>query len=567
MQTALFISGRFADDPSPVFIQFRRACGFTSWYLHHKPLSRYDSKMKVVRCKEWLMIHRRLGWCAMVVLLFVHDVGAEVKLPAVFSDHAVLQRDIKIPIWGWASPGEEIQISLGDHKGSTKANDQGEWKVNVGPLKAGGPLTLTVAGKNRVTVKNILVGEVWLCSGQSNMAMTVQRSNNFKEESARARFPKIRMFTVARNPTSTPQKDCTGSWVVCSPDTVGRFSATAYFFGLHLHQQLDVPVGLINSSYGGTAIEAWTSMDAQKGKAPLKPILAQWQERAARYHPNKAKAAYEKRLAAWKKAAAKAKAAGKKPRRRPRRPVDPKVDQNHPANLFNGMIAPLVPYGLRGAIWYQGERNARTVETAQRYAFQLPLLIEDWRTRWGQKEFPFFWVQLPNFKQRKDTPGAISAWAEIRESMRRSLTVPNTGMAITIDVGEAGDIHPKNKQAVGKRLALTALEKVYGKDVVGSGPLVQSHKVRGNEVVISFRSTGDKLVTSDGKPVRGFAIANETGQWLWAKARIEGKTVVVSHPDVKVPTAIRYAWADNPDVNLVNSAMLPASPFQIRLER
>jgi sialate O-acetylesterase len=509
-------------------------------------------------------MHRERLWTAGLAGLFLLAAGtarADVKLPSVFTDHAVLQYGMPVPIWGWADPGEKVSVAIGKQTASTEADAKGKWQVSLGPLNTGKPVTMIVKGKNQITIKDVLVGEVWLCSGQSNMALRVSGCKDFEKEKAEAKYPQIRMFQVANRPAQTPEEDVPGTWIVCSPETVGGFSATAYFFGREIHKRLDAPVGLINSSVGGTAVEAWTSMDVQKNKKYLASLFADWNRRAANYDAVKAKTRYEKQLAAWKEAAAKARAEGKRPPRRPRAPVDPRSDRNHPSNLFNGMIAPLIPYALRGAIWYQGERNARTVETARLYRQQLPLLIQDWRKRWGQGDFPVYWVQLPNFKERKDDPGETSAWAVIRESMAACLRVPNTGMAVTIDVGEAKNIHPKNKQAVGKRLALAALAQAYKQDVVGKSPSYRSHAVRGNEIVVTFDTGGSKLV-SKGDEVRGFALADAKGQWHWAKARIDGDQVIVSHPDVKKPTGVRYAWGDNPDCNLYNAAGLPAGPFR-----
>lgn len=510
---------------------------------------------------------RRLPLVLLGFVLSTSTVFAEVKLPAVFSDHAVLQRGVAVPVWGWAEPGEKVAVTLGSVKAEATADGQGRWRVALGPLEPGEPRTLVVEGGNRIEVKDVLVGDVWLCSGQSNMAMTVNRCKDFEKEQAQANYPKIRMFKTAATPAREPQQDCTGAWVVCSPDTVSGFSGTAYFFAREVHGEVGVPVGLLNSSVGGTAIEAWTSMDAQKNVKELSPVFAPWDRAAADYDEAKARADYDRRLADWKVVAAKARAEQKQPPRRPQPPVHPRVDRNHPANLFNGMIAPLVPYAIKGAIWYQGERNARNVETAELYRTQLPLLIKDWRTRWGQGDFPFYYVQLPNFKKPTDDPGAESAWAVMRESMRQSLSTPSTGMAITIDVGEEGDIHPKNKQDVGKRLALLALARVYDKKGPVSGPLVQSAKVENAEVVLTFEYTGGTLKTQDGGKPIGFALADADGKWHWAEARIEGDTVVVSHPDVKTPRAVRYAWADNPRCNLCNAAGLPASPFEHGLSR
>lgn len=495
-----------------------------------------------------------------VLALAATAAPAEVKLPAVISDHAVLQRDTAVPVWGTAAPGEEVTVTLADQMIVTKAGDDGRWRVKFEKLTAGGPHTLTVKGTNTLTVKDVLVGEVWLCSGQSNMAMAVSGCNNFDEEKAAATHPNIRMFREASGAATEPKTGGAGKWEVCSPTTVGGFSATAYFFGRDLHKALNVPVGLINSSVGGTPIEAWVSWDAQKDMNELKPLFEQWDKSAAAFDPKKAEADYQEKLAAWKEAAQKAKDAGQKPPQAPRKPVHPTLDAHHPAVLFNGKIAPLVPYAIRGALWYQGESNANKYAPA--YGAQLRSMIADWRTRWGQGEFPFAWVQLPNFHKLQTKPVEESNWVTVRDQMDRALDVPNTGMAVTLDVGEANDIHPKNKQAVGHRLALWALAGVYGqKDVVASGPVYVSHEVKGNEVVVTFRNTSGGLSAKGGE-LKGFAICGPDKQWVWANARIEGDRVVLTHTEVKQPTAVRYAWADNPTATLINGAGLPAAPFR-----
>jgi hypothetical protein len=486
---------------------------------------------------------------------------AEVKLPAIFSDHMVLQREAGVPVWGWADPGEKVEVVIAGQTKTTAADAAGKWSVKLDKLSASEPVTLTVKGKNTVTVKDVLVGEVWLASGQSNMQLPVNGATNVWAEKASAKFPQIRMFTVARHTAITPQTNCEGKWVVCSPETVGNFSAAAYFFGRELHQKLGVAVGLINASWGGTAIEAWTSMPVQEGKKELAPVFEIWRQKTSvPYDEAKAMAQYEKQMTVWKNVSEKAKAAGKTPPQQPKVPVAPRLQSNHPANLFNGMIAPIIPYAIRGGIWYQGENNAHD-EFAKLYATQLPLLIQDWRTRWNEGAFPFAWVQLPNFKKRTDDPGATSAWAVMRESMLHTLAVTNTGMAIAIDVGEAANIHPKNKQAVGHRLALWALATVYGEKIPYSGPLPAGQKIKGNEITLSFMHTDSGLLAKEGE-LKGFAIAGADQKWVWAKARIEGDQVIVSSVEVKSPVAVRYAWADNPDGNLYNGAGLPASPFR-----
>jgi hypothetical protein len=399
---------------------------------------------------------------------------------------------------------------------------------------------------------------VWLASGQSNMAMTVNRARDFEKEKAAADHPQIRTFTVARSPKREPQADCKGQWVVCSPETVGTFSAAAYFFGRLIQREVGVPVGLINSSYGGTDVCAWTSEEAMKREPAVEPVLAKWARDQANWDPARAKAAHEKQLEKWQADAARAKAEGKPAPRKPAEPVEPRLSQNHPANLYNGMIAPVLPYAIKGALWYQGEANSGNAEAGQRYKVQLPLLIADWRARWGQGDFPFAWVQLPNYNRNGE------GWMLVREAMLESLKVPHTGMAVTTDVGDPGDIHPTNKQAVGERLAWWALAAVYGRaNVPASSPLPGKHEVAGKEVVVTFAHTGGGLTARGGGEVRGFVIAGADKKWLPAKARIEGDRVIVWHPDVAEPAAVRYNWAANPDGNLFNATgQLPATPFR-----
>jgi sialate O-acetylesterase len=495
---------------------------------------------------------------ALAVCTLAASAGANVTLPAIFSDHMVLQRDAAIPVWGWADAGEQVGVTIAGQTKSATADSNGKWTIKLDKLSAGEPTTLTVKGKNTITINDVLVGEVWLCSGQSNMGMTVSGAIDFDKEKAAANHPRLRMFIETSGPATEPQEQCHGAWHVCSPETVGGFSATAYFFGRDLHQKLDIPVGLVHSSVGGTPVEAWTSMDAQKDLAPLKPIFTSWEERQTKWDAQKAKGEYETQLAKFKEAAAKAKAEGKPAPRPPQKPAEPNLDGHHPGNLFNGKIAGLIPYAIRGAIWYQGESNAGA---GYLYELQLKTLITDWRIRWGEGDFPFAWVQLPNFQAPQKQPVEDSGWVQVREGMLKTLALPNTGMAITLDVGEANNIHPKHKQEVGQRLAMWALGTVYGQNVATSGPLAADHKTNGNEIVISFQHTDGGLVARGGE-LKGFAIAGADHQWVKASAKISGETVVVSSPDVKAPVAVRYAWANNPDCNLFNGAGIPAAPFR-----
>ena len=488
---------------------------------------------------------------------------AEVSLPSIFSEHMVLQREQGVPVWGWADAGEEVTVSIGKQTKTVKAGADGKWTVKLDKLSAGEPATMTVKGKNTIEIPDVLVGEVWLCSGQSNMAFTVNRALNFEQEKTTADLPKIRTFTVLSGSALEPAEKCAGKWIVCSPETVGTFSAAGYFFGRELQAKLNVPVGLVHSSVGGTPIEAWTSWEAQKNLPQIKFIFDSWDKKMAEYDPQKASANYEKQKAAWQAAAETAKAEGKKPANAPRAPVDPKMDAHRPANLFNGKIAPLIPYAIRGAIWYQGESNADTVERGAAYRTQLPLMIADWRKRWGS-EFPFAWVQLPDFVAH-DSDG----WALVQEAMLKSLKVPHTGMAVALGLGETHDIHPKNKQEVGKRLATWALADVYakkaGKGATGGsatsmGPLFASQKISGKEVTVTFIQAAG-LAAKDGE-LKGFTIAGEDKQWKPATAKIVKGSVVVSSPEVAKPVAVRYAWGSNPEFSLFNAAGLPASPFR-----
>jgi len=485
-------------------------------------------------------------------------VAAEVRLPAVLGDHMVVQAGQPVPVWGWADPGEKVTVALANQSKTATADAKGRWSVQLDALKPGGPHTLKVEGKNALERADVLVGEVWLCSGQSNMAMTVGGVVDKEAEIAAADYPKIRMFITERKTADVPQDDCAGKWLVCSPQTVAGFSATAYFFGRELHQKLDLPIGLLHSSWGGTPIQAWTSWEAQAAQPELKPMLDGFRRAIETYDPQAAQQRYEQQLAKWEAARAKAKEEGQAfKQRKPQPPMNPRLSQGGPARLYNGMIAPLVPYALRGAIWYQGEANAGG---AKLYGLQLRTLIANWRADW-KCEFPFLFVQLPNFMAPQQKPSETSGWPLIREQFFQTLAVPDTGMAVTIDVGEANDIHPRNKQAVGKRLAQWALAKVYDKDVVACGPLYKGMRKDGGKIVVEF-DYADGLAARDGGKLRGFAIAGEDQKFVWADATIEGNQVIVSSPEVTAPAAVRYAWANNPDCNLVNKAGLAASPFR-----
>ena len=495
---------------------------------------------------------------ALLLLPFGKISAGDLKLAAVFSDHMVLQRDKPVPVWGWADQGEKITVEFGGQKQSAVADADGKWQIKLVPMAASAESqTLVVLSEKpdrKAEVSDVLVGEVWLGSGQSNMAMTVNRAKDFETEQAAANFPLIRMFKEESAASATAQADSKGKWAVCSPETVAGYSATLYFFGRELHRELNVPIGLINSSVGGTPIESWIAEEAQAKVPELKDLVEAQAKTAAAIDEATMKANYEKQLARWKAQAEKAKKDGTKAPRRPTDPLESIRRKGNSGGLFNGKISPLIPYAVRGIVWYQGEANAAPGKGPY-YQYQLPLLVNDWRSRWGE-ELPFAWVQLPNFGREGD------GWSLVREAMLKTLSLPKTGMAITVDIGETKDIHPKNKQDVGGRLALWALGEVYGKTVPAtSGPLPAGHKVDGDSITVTFLHADGGMVAKGGE-LKGFVVAGEDQQWKLAQARIVGKTVVVSSSEVSRPVAVRYAWSADPDCNLFNEAGLPASPFR-----
>lgn len=469
----------------------------------------------------------------------------------VFSDHMVLQRGGPVGVWGRAAPGSSVRVEIAGRTAEGSCDARGRWRVELPELPAGGPYQLVLkarppdpaADAEVVTLRDVLVGEVWLCSGQSNMEWPVRRAMNAEQEIAAADHPRIRLFKVRKVVSRTPLEDTTGGWrdrtwrwVRCSPESVPEFSAVGYFFGRELQAALDVPVGLIQAAWGGTPAEAWTSRETMEAHGEFAPILERWQQ-------------VDRAFARWREAAAKAREAGKKP------PAPPRRRPDHPhrvSGLYNGMIAPLLGFSIRGVIWYQGESNA---SRARQYLDLFPAMIRDWRRSFGREELPFLFVQLANFRVR----GQPESWAELREAQRRALELPATGMAVTIDIGDPGDIHPRNKQEVGRRLALLARARVHGEDVVCSGPSFESVERVGRTLRLAF---DQELRTADGGPPRGFEIAGPDGRFVPARARLEGRTVVLEAEAVAAPAAARYAWTDAPSCNLVNTAGLPASPFR-----
>ena len=497
------------------------------------------------------------------------SLRADITLPRVFGDNMVLQRDKPIPVWGKASPGEKVAVAFAGQEKATTAGENGSWQVTLDALPANKtPQSFVVSGKNKLTLDNVLVGEVWLCSGQSNMEFLVEKSANPEEEKAAANFPEIRHFKVPRTSSAFPQADAKGNWQVCSPSTVGGFTAVGYFFARELFQKLDVPIGLMHSSWGGTSIEVWMSPES----ITAAPALAELNDKIlsqSSLSPD-GKKRHEEYLGDLKKwtTATEEALAMDKPITEPPAVPWPAWENPQPTQLYNGMIHPLAPFAMRGALWYQGESNG--FEGAI-YKTKLEALISGWRTKWNQGDFPFYIVQISNFNK----PSAEGkTWAGVREAQRQALSIPNTGLAVTIDIGETKDIHPKNKQDVGKRLALWALAGPYGKPIEPSGPLYKSYSAEGSKIRISFDHAKDGLVIgkeaglapvepNPTEKLKWIEIAGEDRLFKPAQAVIEGGELVVSSPEVPSPAAVRYAYKQDPvGANLYNTQGLPASPFR-----
>lgn len=501
------------------------------------------------------MVRKTTTCCCVAMLALAGSAWAAVSTPSILGSHMVLQAGQPLPVWGKADPGEPVTVSMDGDTVSTTADDDGHWRVELPKRKKGGPLEMTITGKDNVlTYSDILIGEVWIGSGQSNMQWMVKDSNDAEAEVAAAQYPDIRLFYVERNVATEPQEDCKGEWVACTPETVPGFSAVLYFFGRDLHAALGKPVGLIHSSWGGTPAESWTSRETLLANPDLKVIVDRWDDTLAKYPA--AREAYDKALVDWQVEAEKAKAEGKDAPKKPGEPQGP----NSPwlaSGLYNAMIAPLVTYAIKGVVWYQGESN---VPRAYQYRTLFPAMIDDWRRAWNAP-ISFYYVQIANYLKTTSEPGD-SAWAELREAQDFALKLDKTGVAVIIDIGEADNIHPHNKQDVGKRLCLNALAKDYGKCREFSGPVLKDMKVKGDSVTLTFNHARHGLVAKGGDAPTGFAIAGEDKQFVWADAKIKRGRVTLSAEGVEHPVAVRYAWADNPVCNLYNKQGLPASPFR-----
>ncbi len=543
---------------------------------------------------------RSLGLSLLAATLIYPSPGrADVKMPGIFGDHMVLQQEMKIPVWGWADAGEEVTVTLGTDSAKATADAEGNWRVDLKSLPTETkPLTLTVTGKNSVKFDDVLIGEVWVCSGQSNMEFNTGRAHNAATEVPKATDEQLRLFHVHNKISQVPLKDVEGKWELCSPTSVAGFTAVGYFFGHELRSSLNRPVGLIESSWGGMPAQAYTSLsglqkdppftgyitafetvvkNTPKAKEEYPKLLAEYNVTLKDWNETVG-VAYDATLKKWQADNDKAKAEGRpqlpKPNPttpKPKGPNPPEGGPSTPTVLYNANIAPLIPYGIRGAIWYQGESNAGN---GLEYRTLFPRMISDWREKWNEGDFPFLFVQLANYQAEQVQPAEVSGWALLREAQLMTLSLPNTGMASAVDIGNGKDIHPTNKMDVGLRLAQSAKKVAYKQEVVASGPLYDSMTIEGNKIRLIFKESGSGLQMGvppwlpDGSTppapteLKGFAIAGADKKFVWAKATIDGATVVVTADEVTSPVSVRYDWGNNPAGNLYNKENLPASPFR-----
>jgi len=475
---------------------------------------------------------------------------ADVSLPALLADHMVIQRGLPVHVWGMAAPHEGVSVSFrGETKAGT-ADDDGRWSVFLSPGEAGGPFPMSIKASNSIVLNDILVGDVWIASGQSNMEFPLSAVANTQAEIAAAQYPKIRLILVKHKPADYPVENIESQgWAACTPQTAAGFSAVAYFFARNLEQKLGVPIGLIESSWGGTPAESWTSLHGLSADASLMPVFAARAKTVAAESTTVLELQKEERE--YQQAIARAQAEGKP---LPSPSWHPDFDAWGPAALYNGMIAPLTGFAIRGVIWYQGESNSGP-DRAPLYAPLFQTMIRDWRSAWGEGDFPFLFVQIANWKSE-----AEEVWPVVRDAQRKALALKNTGMAVTIDIGDPDDIHPKNKQDVGLRLALAARAIAFGEAVEWSGPLLRQVTQEDHALRVWFDHANGLM--AKGAALNGFEVASSDGKYFQAETRIEGTSVVVSNSAVPKPVSVRYGWAANPNCNLFNREGLPASPFQ-----
>jgi sialate O-acetylesterase len=547
-----------------------------------------------------------------IALLSFEATFAEVRTPKVFGDNMVLQRGMPVPVYGWADADEQIAVEFKGKTYKTTTGADGKWRLTLGNYKAGGPYEMRITGKNNVlNYTNILIGDVWVASGQSNMEFGIQSDKNGKDAIANATDNQIHFFYVPMVVSLKPEYDTAPTnepnarWIVCSPEALANprwawhgFSAVGYYFARQLRQSTGVPIGMIASYKGGTPAESWMSIEGLKESPAYTKYVDRHKWLADHYEADKATYpqrqalyrdsltiwntevgnAYNEIIKRWNADVIAAKAAGQAapPRPKPARPApvapgDPLGGWGAPTACYNGIIVPILGYGIKGAIWYQGESNGDSFNDAVDYKNLFPRMISDWRKNWGQGDFPFLYVQLPNFRQPAVNPSSGN-WPWVREAQAKTLALINTGMAVTTDAGDALDIHPYDKSDPGNRLALVALHSVYGMKMVSSGPFYKSMKVEGNKIIISFDEVHKGLVVgrpnADGSlnpaniELKGFGIAGADHKFVWAKAILDGNKVIVSADEVVNPEAVRYNWADNPPGNLYNKDGLPARPFR-----
>ncbi|MEI7900370.1 MAG: sialate O-acetylesterase [bacterium] len=514
------------------------------------------------------ILRRTLSLGSLVALSLTASVCADVRMPGVFSDHMVLQRDAAVPVWGWAAPGERVAVRFGGKSASGVAGKDGKWLVKLPAMTVNAvPQELTVSGRNTVTITDVLVGDVWLGSGQSNMEMALRDIEKAKEEMATAAKPLIRLFTVPRNEKSQVAEDVPSKWAPCTPENIAGFSAVLYLFGREINAEAKVPVGLIHSSVGGTRIELWTAPEGLAAVPEFAGMTNSINNAEKQFNES-----LPAKITAMEEWLPKAKAALAGGGRVPLMPDWPQHPNPGVGSLYHGMIYPLVPFALRGFVWYQGEWNGGEDEI---YHQRMKALIAGWRSVWGHADLPFYYVQLARMPEKEHSPWSGNGLAPTRDAQRRSLDIPHTGMATIIDLEGSSGWHPGNKQDVGKRLALWALRNEYGRtNLVASGPLYTSRRVEGNAIRVSFDSVGSGLVvgTKTGRepmkltpdqPLKNFAIAGADKKWVHARAVISGNDVLVSAPEVAKPAEVRYAYCQDPvGCNLFNWEGLPASPFK-----
>jgi len=488
---------------------------------------------------------------ALILALIALPACSQARLPNVLSSHMVLQRNQPIHLWGWASPDENVTVDFHGVRAIGTADDLGHWSVYLPPEPAGGPYALTVSASNTINLSDILVGDVWFASGQSNMELPLMgfpgnaTVDNGDAEIHNATYPEIRLLHIKEKSSYYPLDDIDGGWAPCTPETAATFSAAAYFFGREIAEKEHVPVGLIDSTWGGTVAEAWVSLDTISSDASLMPLFASWAAMTGKVADMPAIEAEEQREDAA------ARAANQTP---PKHPWHPNPLSWEPAGLYNAMVSPFTPFPIRGVIWYQGESNSR-VERAALYQRIFPALIADWRRHWNEGDFPFLFVQISSFAS---TP--LENWAVIREAQRRTLSLANTAMAVTVDIGNPDNVHPSDKQDVGHRLALAARVLSYGEHVEYSGPLYRQASSEGGAMRVYFDHSESGLVAKGGA-LAGFEIAGADRKFVPAAATIEGGSVMVSATAVPNPKYVRYGWQNAPTVNLFNGDGLPASPF------